>query len=193
MSFGLKKCWDNISKAMVTFFCDMIHKEIEVCVDNMITESRRSCDSFVEIVQAFEEVQIEQLLGKGELKWILTNSIHILPVSQSSNCCTKINQQNEIMIVKRPSRKSSYICKVPTGVINALQLAQAEQLIIFKRDEEGKGNEVTYPMKSERKARRLKIMRYLGLAAPVETYNKVSSTDMVNKPNDSRKSNQPQE
>ena len=40
MPFGLKNAGATYQRAMVTFFHDMMHKEIEVYVDDMIAESR---------------------------------------------------------------------------------------------------------------------------------------------------------
>ena len=39
MSFGLKNAGETYQRAMVTLFHDMIHKEIEVYVDDMISKS----------------------------------------------------------------------------------------------------------------------------------------------------------
>jgi hypothetical protein len=40
MSFGLKNVGATYQRAMVTLFHDMMHKEIEVYVDDMIAKSR---------------------------------------------------------------------------------------------------------------------------------------------------------
>ena len=37
--FGLMNTWATYQRAMVTLFHDMIHKEVEVYVDNMIAKS----------------------------------------------------------------------------------------------------------------------------------------------------------
>ncbi|WP_168415631.1 reverse transcriptase family protein, partial [Acinetobacter indicus] len=44
MPFGLKKAGATYQRAMVILFHDMMHKEIEVYVDDMIAKSRESED-----------------------------------------------------------------------------------------------------------------------------------------------------
>jgi len=52
MSFGLKNVGATYQRAMVTLFHDMMHKEIEVYVDDMIAKSRgrESCPNIEGIV-----------------------------------------------------------------------------------------------------------------------------------------------
>ena len=52
MPFGLKNAGATYQRAMVTLFHDMMHKEIEVYVDDMIAKSKRGEDH----VEIFEEV-----------------------------------------------------------------------------------------------------------------------------------------
>ena len=44
MSFGLKNVGATYQRAMVTLFHDMMHKEIEIYVDDMIAKSRTPRD-----------------------------------------------------------------------------------------------------------------------------------------------------
>ena len=44
MPFGLKNAGATYQRAMVTLFHDMMHKEIEVYVDDMIAKSKREDD-----------------------------------------------------------------------------------------------------------------------------------------------------
>ena len=47
MSFGLKNAGATYQRAMVTLFHDMMHKEIEVYVDDLIAKSQKD-ESYVE-------------------------------------------------------------------------------------------------------------------------------------------------
>ena len=40
MPFGLKKAWATYRKMMVTLLHDMMHKKVEVCVDDIIAKSK---------------------------------------------------------------------------------------------------------------------------------------------------------
>lgn len=53
MSFRLKNAWATYQRAMVTLFHDMIHEEIEVYVDNMISKSRTEEDHLVNLRKLF--------------------------------------------------------------------------------------------------------------------------------------------
>jgi hypothetical protein len=54
MSFGLKKVRATYQRVMVTLFHDIIHKEIEVYVDDMIVESREG-ENHVQILKELFE------------------------------------------------------------------------------------------------------------------------------------------
>jgi len=49
MSFGLKNAGATYQRAMVTLFHDMMHKEIEVYVDDMIAKSRMEEEHLVNL------------------------------------------------------------------------------------------------------------------------------------------------
>jgi len=55
MSFGLKNAGASYQRAMVTLFHDMIHKEIEVYVDDMIAKSRFEEEHLVNLRKLFED------------------------------------------------------------------------------------------------------------------------------------------
>jgi len=57
MSFGLKNVEATYQRAMVTFFHDMIHKEIEVYVDDMIVKSRSEEEHLVNLRKLFERLR----------------------------------------------------------------------------------------------------------------------------------------
>ena len=53
MSFGLKNAGATYQRAMVTLFHDMMHKEIEVYVNDMITKSRMEEEHLVNLQRLF--------------------------------------------------------------------------------------------------------------------------------------------
>jgi hypothetical protein len=53
MSFGLKNAGETYQRAMVTRFHDMIHEEIEVYVDDVISKSRTEKDHLVNLRKLF--------------------------------------------------------------------------------------------------------------------------------------------
>nr|XP_016492595.1 PREDICTED: uncharacterized protein LOC107812075 [Nicotiana tabacum] len=53
MPFGLKNAGTTYMRAMTTIFHDMIHKEIEVYVDDVIIKSRKSSDHLVDLKNFF--------------------------------------------------------------------------------------------------------------------------------------------
>ncbi|PKI52583.1 hypothetical protein CRG98_027011 [Punica granatum] len=55
--FGLKNAKTTYQRAMVTLFHDMMHKEIEVYVDNMIAKSREGEDHLVNLRRLFDRLQ----------------------------------------------------------------------------------------------------------------------------------------
>jgi len=57
MSFGLKNAGVTCQRAMVTLFHDMIHKEIEVYVDDMIAKSRSEEEHIVNLRKLFERLR----------------------------------------------------------------------------------------------------------------------------------------
>ena len=57
MSFGLKNVGATYQRAMVTLFHDMMHKEIEVYVDDMIAKSRTEEDHVVNLQKLFERLR----------------------------------------------------------------------------------------------------------------------------------------
>ena len=54
MPFGLKNVGATYQRAMVTLFHDMMHKEIEVYVDDMIAKSQGEDDQVVNLRKLFE-------------------------------------------------------------------------------------------------------------------------------------------
>ena len=54
MPFGLKNAGATYQRAMVTLFHDMIHKEIEVYVDDMIAKSQGEDEHVVNLRKLFE-------------------------------------------------------------------------------------------------------------------------------------------
>ena len=52
--FGLKNAGETYQRAMVTLFHDMIHKEIEIYVDDMIAKSDTEEDHLVHLEKFFE-------------------------------------------------------------------------------------------------------------------------------------------
>ena len=59
--FGLKNAGATYQIAMVTLFHDMIHKEIDVYVDNMIAKSQGKNDHVVNLKKLFERLRKFQL------------------------------------------------------------------------------------------------------------------------------------
>jgi len=57
MSFGLKNAGATYQRAIVTLFYDMIHKEIEVYVDDMIAKSRSEEEHLVNLRKLFERLR----------------------------------------------------------------------------------------------------------------------------------------
>ncbi|PKI58254.1 hypothetical protein CRG98_021336, partial [Punica granatum] len=57
MPFGLKNAGATYQQAMVTLFHDMMHKEIEVYVDNMIAKSKDKEDHLVNLKRLFEHLK----------------------------------------------------------------------------------------------------------------------------------------
>ena len=94
MSFGLKNAGATYQRAMITLFHDMMHKEIEVYVDDMIAKSWSEEEHITNLRKLFERLRKFQLklnpakctfgvssgklLGllsaNEELKWILIKS-----------------------------------------------------------------------------------------------------------------------
>ncbi|NAW45111.1 RNA-directed DNA polymerase, partial [Salmonella sp. gx-f4] len=67
MPFGLKNAGAIYQRAMVMLFHDMMHKEIEVYVDDMIAKSRGEEEYVVNLKKLFEK------LSKFQLKLNLAN------------------------------------------------------------------------------------------------------------------------
>ena len=61
MPFGLKNVGVTYQKAMVTLFHDMMHKEIEVYMDDMIAKSQGEDDHVVNLRKLFERLRKSQL------------------------------------------------------------------------------------------------------------------------------------
>ena len=61
MSFGLKKAGATYQWAMVALFHDMMHKEIEVYVDDMIAKSKTEEQHLVNLRKLFERLRTYQL------------------------------------------------------------------------------------------------------------------------------------
>lgn len=54
MPFGLKNTRTTYQRAMATLFYDMIHKEMEVYVDDMIMKSQRKEDHLIDLKRLFD-------------------------------------------------------------------------------------------------------------------------------------------
>ena len=61
MPFGLKNAGTTYQRAMVTLFHDMMHKEIEIYVDDMIAKSQKEDDHVVNLKKLFERLKKFQL------------------------------------------------------------------------------------------------------------------------------------
>ena len=61
MPFGLKNAESTYQRAMVTLFHDMMHKEIEVYVDDMIAKSQGEDDHVINLKKLFERLRKFQL------------------------------------------------------------------------------------------------------------------------------------
>ena len=57
MPFGLKNVGTTYQRAMVTLFHDMMHKEIEVYVDDMIAKSQGEDDHVINLKKLFERLR----------------------------------------------------------------------------------------------------------------------------------------
>jgi len=57
MPFGLKNVRATYQRAMVTLFHDMMHREIEVYVDDMIVKSESENDHIVNLRKLFERLR----------------------------------------------------------------------------------------------------------------------------------------
>jgi len=57
MSFGLKNAGASYVRAMITIFHDMIHKEIEVYVDDIIIKSKRSTYHIADLKKFFDRLR----------------------------------------------------------------------------------------------------------------------------------------
>src|SRR3954464_4275481 len=94
MPFGLKNAWATYQRAMTTLFHDMMHKEVEVYVDDMIAKSENEEDHIQNLTKLFQRLRKFQLRlnpnkctfvsiqenslvsssANEELKWIQTKS-----------------------------------------------------------------------------------------------------------------------
>ena len=61
MSFGLKNATTTYQRAMVALFHDMMHKEIEVYVEDMIAKSRTEGEHLINLWKLFERLRNYQL------------------------------------------------------------------------------------------------------------------------------------
>ncbi|PKI75182.1 hypothetical protein CRG98_004406 [Punica granatum] len=61
MPFGLKNAGETYQRAMVTLFHDMMHKEIEVYVDDMITKSKEGEDHRINSKRLFDRLKEYEL------------------------------------------------------------------------------------------------------------------------------------
>ena len=61
MPFGLKNAGKTYQRAMVTLFHDMIHKEIEVYVDDLIAKSRENKSHIENLQKLFKRLRKFQL------------------------------------------------------------------------------------------------------------------------------------
>src|SRR5450432_3937423 len=61
MPFGLRNAGATYQKAMVTLFHDMMHKEVEIYVDDMIVKSCKQQEHLVNLQKVFERLRKYQL------------------------------------------------------------------------------------------------------------------------------------
>ena len=61
MLFGLKNAGATYQRAMVTLFHDMMHKEIEVYVDDLIAKSQEGESYIKNLQKLFERLRMFQL------------------------------------------------------------------------------------------------------------------------------------
>ncbi|XP_038678394.1 uncharacterized protein LOC119979838, partial [Tripterygium wilfordii] len=61
MPFGLKNAGATYQRAMVTLFHDMMHREVEVYVDDMIAKSKEGEDHIVNLQKLFDRLRKHQL------------------------------------------------------------------------------------------------------------------------------------
>ncbi|PKI18287.1 hypothetical protein CRG98_049439, partial [Punica granatum] len=57
MPFGFKNTGATYQRAMVTLFHDMMHKEIEVYIDDMIAKSKEGEDHLVNLKRLFDRLK----------------------------------------------------------------------------------------------------------------------------------------
>jgi len=63
MSFGLKNTGATYQWAMVALFHDMMHREIEVCVDDMIAKSKTEEEHLINPAKCTFEIKSGKLMG----------------------------------------------------------------------------------------------------------------------------------
>ena len=87
MSFGLKNVGATYQWAMVTLFHDMIHKEIEVYVDDMIAKSRIEDEHIINLQKLFERLRKYKLrLNPGKCTFgVKSGKLLSFVVSQKGN------------------------------------------------------------------------------------------------------------
>ena len=61
MPFGLKNAGATYQRAMVTLFHDMMHKEVEVYVDDMIAKAQSPAEHIVNLKKLFERLNTYRL------------------------------------------------------------------------------------------------------------------------------------
>ena len=61
MPFGLKNAGATYQRAMVTLFHDMMHREVEVYVDDILAKSKKEEDHVQVLRRLFERLQKYQL------------------------------------------------------------------------------------------------------------------------------------
>ena len=66
MPFGLKNVEATYQRAMVTFH-DMMHKEIEIYVDDMIAKSQGEDDHVINLKKLFERLRIKIIIPKEKM------------------------------------------------------------------------------------------------------------------------------
>ena len=57
MSFGLKNARTTYQRATTTLFHDMMHRDVEVYVDDMIVKSRDRVDHLAALERFFERIR----------------------------------------------------------------------------------------------------------------------------------------
>ncbi|PKI69650.1 hypothetical protein CRG98_009921 [Punica granatum] len=109
MPFGLKNTEATYQRAMVTLFHDMIHKEIEVYVDDMIAKSKEGEDHLVNLKRLFDRLR-EYKLRLNPAKCTFGAKSEKLLGFVVSECGIEVDPDKVKAIIELPPPSS--ICEV---------------------------------------------------------------------------------